>query len=112
MLMGAKEVHGIDIMETRLGTFRQMIQDFQFASLFPHLASVEQVPYPDNFFDLVLSNEAISHYHDVDGFLRESARVLKPVGYSSSLMEITARTHGSEKKQSKYGNDMKTVPLA
>ncbi|MCS6923213.1 MAG: class I SAM-dependent methyltransferase [Fimbriimonadales bacterium] len=80
MLMGAKEVHGIDIQESRLGTFQQMIADFGFSTLEAHLASVEQIPYSDGFFDMVLSNEAISHYKDVDAFLNESARVLKRGG--------------------------------
>lgn len=79
-LMGAKEVHGVDIMESRLNTFQQMIQDFNLSSIQAHLASVENVPYPDQYFDAVLSNESISHYKDVDGFLREAARVLKPGG--------------------------------
>ncbi|MEM0338012.1 MAG: class I SAM-dependent methyltransferase [Candidatus Caldarchaeum sp.] len=44
------------------------------------MGSVENMPYPSDFFDMVLSNEAISHYNDVDGFLREAARVLKRGG--------------------------------
>jgi SAM-dependent methyltransferase len=38
------------------------------------------LPLPRASVDAVLSNEAISHYSDVDGFLAESARVLRPGG--------------------------------
>lgn len=79
-LMGAKEVHGVDIADARLLTFQQMIHDFRLNDIQAHRSSVDDVPYPDRFFDMVLSNEAISHYSDVDAFLRESARVLKPGG--------------------------------
>jgi len=79
-LMGAKEVHGVDVYEPRLTTFQQMIEDFRLSGVYARYASVESVPYPDQYFDMVLSNEAISHYNDVEGFLRETARVLKPGG--------------------------------
>lgn len=79
-LMGAKQVHGIDVYAPRLTTFQKMIEDFHLDSLEARLGSVENMPYPSDFFDMVLSNEAISHYNDVDGFLREAARVLKRGG--------------------------------
>jgi SAM-dependent methyltransferase len=41
---------------------------------------VDKTDFPDSFFDLVLSNEALSHYRDIDGFLHEASRLLKPGG--------------------------------
>ncbi len=81
MLLGAKRVEGIDIAEGRLTTFKKIIEDFGFSEkLGAHLRGVEDTGFPDETFDLVLSNEAISHYRDVDAFLKEARRVLKPGG--------------------------------
>lgn len=80
-MMGADKVVGIDISEERLSTFAQIIQDYGFdKQLEARLQSVENTGLPDASVDAVISNEAISHYHDVDAFLREAARVLKPGG--------------------------------
>jgi SAM-dependent methyltransferase len=38
------------------------------------------LPYAGDSFDIVISIEAISHYHEVDRFLAEAARVLRPGG--------------------------------
>lgn len=43
-------------------------------------ASVDQVPLPDRSVDFIYCNEAISHFLHPGGFLRESARILKPGG--------------------------------
>ncbi len=80
-LMGAQAVYGVDISPTRLPTFQQMIEDFQLnPPLTAQLASVEHLEFAPRSFDMILSNESISHYHDVDAFLAESARLLKPGG--------------------------------
>ena len=80
-MMGANKVVGIDISEERLNTFAQIIQDYGFdKQLEARLQGVEDTGLPDASVDAVISNEAISHYHDVDAFLREAARVLKPGG--------------------------------
>ncbi|GIV17979.1 MAG: hypothetical protein KatS3mg022_3414 [Armatimonadota bacterium] len=81
MLMGARKVWGLDISEERLTTFRRMIQDHRLAErLDAQLRGVEDTGLEDRSVDAVVSNEAISHYYDVEAFLREAARVLKPGG--------------------------------
>ena len=40
----------------------------------------EHLPYPDDSFEMVLSNEVIEHVHDDRASLAEMARVLKPGG--------------------------------
>ncbi len=38
-------------------------------------------PYKDNFFDIVSANQIIEHVQDVDFFVEEIYRILKPKGY-------------------------------
>lgn len=81
MLLGARKVWGLDISEERLTTFQRMTQDHHLAQrLDAQLRWVEDTGLEDRSVDAVLCNEAISHYSDLDAFLREAARVLKPGG--------------------------------
>jgi SAM-dependent methyltransferase len=81
--LGAREACGLEIYEPMVATTRayldllppEIAERIQLV-----LGSVSEMPYEDASFDLVLSIEAISHYRDVDGFLREAARVLRPGG--------------------------------
>src|SRR5688500_6677197 len=38
------------------------------------------IPFEDNFFDFVVSNQVFEHVEDLDGALKEIDRVLKPGG--------------------------------
>jgi SAM-dependent methyltransferase len=83
-ILGAREVHGIDIMEDRLGIFKQCLTNLRDGGfdlpIFPVMGSVMRSDYEDDKFDLIISVEAISHYRDPDMFFEESARILKPGG--------------------------------
>lgn len=81
--LGAAGLFGLEIREKMVRTCEA------YAPLLPkrvrdrldiRQGDVAAMPYPDSSFDLVLSNEAISHYRDLGGFLSEAARVLKPDG--------------------------------
>jgi len=99
-LMGAHAVHGVDILPTRLSTFERMIEDFQLhPPLTAHFASVDQLDFfPSHSFDMILSNEAISHYRDVDAFLREASRLLKPGG----VLLISDGNNGANRLRAAY----------
>jgi SAM-dependent methyltransferase len=43
-------------------------------------ADARETGFPDRTFDVVICVEAVSHMMDVDGFLAEAARVLRPAG--------------------------------
>lgn len=83
-IMGAKEVHGIDIVEARLDVFKECLANLGDGGIalqvFPALGNVMNTEYEANTFDIILSDEAVSHYRDVDMFFREARRILRPGG--------------------------------
>jgi ubiquinone/menaquinone biosynthesis C-methylase UbiE len=42
--------------------------------------TIEVLPYPDNFFDKIVSNCSLEHFNDDTKALNEMSRVLKPGG--------------------------------
>ena len=80
-LLGAAEVHGLDCHEGMIRTIETYLSFLPYdLHTYPRLGDVASLPYEDDSFDLVLSVEAISHYREVDRFLREAQRVLRPGG--------------------------------
>src|SRR5262249_50305848 len=81
--LGASEGVGVDPSEAMIATVRAYLpllpHDFA-AGVHVAEASVSELPYKDNSFDVVLSIEAISHYRDVGAFIAEAARVLRTGG--------------------------------
>ncbi len=71
----ADQVYGIDIEPEHLS---RAVANAPRAHL--QIAAGEQLPYPDNFFDLVLSHEVIEHVQDDHLAAAEMVRVLKPGG--------------------------------
>jgi SAM-dependent methyltransferase len=81
--LGASEVFGVDVSEPMIRTIRAylpLLPDEVSSRIHVQEASVAELPYADDSFDLVLSNEAISHYRDVTAFIGEAARVLRRGG--------------------------------
>ena len=70
-----KNIHGVEIVEKRkIEAEKKGIEvaknDLNYA-----------FPYPVNFFDVVHSNQVIEHLSDVENFVKEIFRILKPNGY-------------------------------
>jgi SAM-dependent methyltransferase len=81
--LGAAGVFGLEVREKMVRTceaYAALLPNWLRDRLDVRQGNVAAMPYADSTFDLVLSNEAISHYADVRGFLAETARVLKPGG--------------------------------
>jgi SAM-dependent methyltransferase len=75
LLPYAGEVCGIDVEPEYL---QQAVATLPNVPL--QLAFCEALPYPDNYFDLILNHEVIEHVEDDGATAREMVRVLKPGG--------------------------------
>jgi SAM-dependent methyltransferase len=75
LLPYADTVYGIDVEPEYL---QQAVASVPTAHL--QLALCEELPYPDNSFDLVLNHEVIEHVQDDRATAAEMVRVLKPGG--------------------------------
>lgn len=78
---GAVEVNGIDVNQDWIETIHEYMEQLGWdLPIKTKVGDAANLDYPDDTFDVVLSVEAISHYHDPDQFLVEAHRVLKKGG--------------------------------
>lgn len=75
LLPYTEQIYGIDIEAEHLRRAAATVPGAHY-----QLAACEALPYPDNFFDLVLSHEVIEHVSDDRVAAAEMVRVLKPGG--------------------------------
>ena len=66
---------GIDASPTMLGAAREAAPEIE-----THLADAAALPFPDGAFDCVVAFMSLQDVDDLEGALRESARVLEPGG--------------------------------
>ena len=78
--LGAREVQGIDLSEQHIELVKKRISDRNLAHVYAQKASVLGIPFPDNYFDFVLSTGVIHHTPNPRAAFSELARVLKPGG--------------------------------
>jgi len=67
-----------DFSDGMLNTARETVPErwnISFAQV-----DIQQIPYPDQHFDLVIANAMLYHVPDLDRAISEAARVLKPDG--------------------------------
>ena len=72
----SKKLYGIDIVTERLNKAKKNGIKTKRGDL------NNRWPYPNNYFDLVHSNQVIEHLWDIDLFAKETKRILKKGGYS------------------------------
>lgn len=79
---GIKEVTGLDLSQDQIDRARTIHAPmFHSSESIKFIqGSAEQMPLPDQTYDAVTSVEAAQHFRDVNTFLSEAYRVLKPDG--------------------------------
>ena len=93
-LLGARAVHGVELSSGMVSTveaYLPLLPPDVASRLTVTATTVTAMPFDDESADIVLSVEAISHYLDVDGFIDEAWRVLRPDG----VLIIADRNNGS-----------------
>jgi SAM-dependent methyltransferase len=76
---GASRVVGVDVTPAQLATARRMNEEFGLGLEFIE-ANAEDVPLPDQSFDLVFSEYGASIWCDPAAWIPEAARLLRPGG--------------------------------
>lgn len=74
--IGAREIYGIELDGERAKKAKQKGIKVYSCDL------NSQFPFKSNFFDIVVSRQVIEHLIDIDNFVKEIYRVLKPDGYA------------------------------
>lgn len=79
--LGAERVEGIDVSEKAIEAAKTRISDRSLSDRAQvQVASVLDIPFPDNSFDYVISSGVIHHTPDPEKAFQELNRVLKPGG--------------------------------
>ena len=79
---GARQIYAVELHPPRL-TSHLKLNRARFPwidNVHPVRGTVSQIPLASRSVDLILSNEAVSHYVDLGAFIGECARTLRPGG--------------------------------
>jgi 2-polyprenyl-3-methyl-5-hydroxy-6-metoxy-1,4-benzoquinol methylase len=84
--INVNESAGIDISENAIDFVKNRFPDYKWIKV----GIDDPIPYADEYFDVVISSEVIEHVFDVDNFLAELRRVIKPGG----VLALSCPHHG------------------
>jgi len=81
-LFGSEEVVGYDLNTEKIGLFQKLISYIgsETNNVKPVLGDSTRIKYPDEYFDVVITNETLSHVREMESTIDEVNRVLKPGG--------------------------------
>jgi ubiquinone/menaquinone biosynthesis C-methylase UbiE len=79
------ECYGVDLTHRAIEITRARFQLYGFKSELQQI-DAEELPFPDNFFDIVYSWGVIHHSANPEKIIREIKRVLKPQGMFLGMM--------------------------
>jgi SAM-dependent methyltransferase len=85
--VGTENLHGIELVEERARLASERGVEVRTHDL------RDPLPYEDESFDVVCSNQVIEHLPDTDEFVAETFRVLRPGGYTICSTENLASWH-------------------
>ncbi len=81
-LYGAKEVIGYDLNTEKIDLLKKLLSYLgpEVKNIKPVLGDSSKIGYPDEYFDVVVANETLSHVREIGNSINEVYRVLKPEG--------------------------------
>jgi SAM-dependent methyltransferase len=92
------EVHGFDVhdslteqapsAEVVLGNLRESLPGTSWDGRVEYVSVADPWPYGDDHFDVVVTNAVLEHVADLDSFLHELNRTLKPGGFSVHVFPL------------------------
>ncbi len=75
-----KKVYAMDMVNEMLDETKKLAMSNNIGNLETVNGYAENIPFPDNTFDIVTCRRAAHHFSDKDKFISEAFRVLKPGG--------------------------------
>ena len=81
-IFGAKKCIGIDLNEEKISVSKKILSKFDppISNIEVKLGDATKLDFEDEYFDIVVANEVISHVRDRDSFFCEVNRVLRQDG--------------------------------
>jgi ubiquinone/menaquinone biosynthesis C-methylase UbiE len=79
---GAAEVIGVDVNDEKITGFKTLLEvlGLENGSIKAELGDALNIGYSDEEFDVIIANDVLSHVRDLDAFLEEVRRLLRPDG--------------------------------
>lgn len=74
-------VYGIDKDEQAISQFKESAKKENVKCILT-VGDIEEMPYADNQFDVVIATEVIEHVHNPEKAIKESIRILRPGGHA------------------------------
>jgi ubiquinone/menaquinone biosynthesis C-methylase UbiE len=74
------KVYGADMTDEQLEKSERLSKQYHFENVSFHKSYIEELPFPDATFDVVISNGVINLCPDKEKVFKEVSRVLKPNG--------------------------------
>jgi arsenite methyltransferase len=76
----SSKVYGIDPWNKAIKRVEEKIALYEIKNIVAVIAPAEELPFENNFFDLIVSNNGINNVNDLEKTLSECYRTLKPGG--------------------------------
>lgn len=77
-LGNSSKVFGIDLWDAAIVRAIEKIAYFGLSNIEVTFAAAEEIPFPDEWFDLIVSNNGLNNVDDLDQSLSECRRICKP----------------------------------
>jgi len=74
------DVYGIDISKGDIAKVKEKLKDKGLPTECVKVADARKIPYPDNFFDVIILSDIFEHISSPEKAAKEATRVIKPGG--------------------------------